>query len=414
MTSIDSGTLVRSIRLAGEELASDETTGGFLAKVGVPSMRGQTPDVEPVHKGRWELRKSVQSALSTDEDEKRHDAAANTVSASNNTTSAARAAAGRGVEARGKEDTLQENNTDQRFEFKIWISAFIPRNVHGSRRISEPSYKKYTMFPFDVPIGRWIDKFGRRIGEEIGSPDITIPLGTRYFITDNREFSDQFNASYRVRSAVEAFRILKCNSSGYTFQHGEQKTSKKFGTSIEFDSKGHYIQEGKHTDKEDNKVLPMFKNVDNLLFRHHLDDKSSNSLVLPSVFGPIQFEVNIAEIWDIKSGKVLFSLSGMVGDFPAFEGYVTFGGETKKLFYKDAFHPKDILINPSGEKLLISEIRLPIEALPLLGKLPNFLKLAYWKHFYSRNFDFVVGPTRSVSGSAEFSIPLCSYPHGTF
>ena len=190
------------------------------------------------------------------------------------------------------------SRAEQIHRFTIWINAFIPGNVSVGRKI--PSGKG-TMISI-----KYIDRL-------IGC-----------FDTDQRGFSSQYSASVRVRAVVTATSKL-----GSERLYGICGLTKKRHC-----KSGKLIKTGKCNPNRSVNIVHKQKSKDHHVYT--LDVHASNPLAFGSKLAPIRMKGNIREQW-FKNGVVRFSLHARVSDFPAFEGYVKFNRQIKRLF---AIQPK--------------------------------------------------------------------------
>ena len=188
----------------------------------------------------------------------------------------------------------------QDHHFTIWVNSFIPSDASSSRPIPNSTGGKRMISIRDFQVDKLIGCFD----------------------TDQRVHSNQFNASFRVRVAVTATEDID-----------SERLFGNCGETIKRD-----CNTGKVTGRRQcnaNKVTERrYRRISQQVHEYKLVATAGNPFVpLSNQFGPIRFNVTIREEW--LDGQVRFTLSGRVGDFPAFAGYVTFDGRTKTLFKID-------------------------------------------------------------------------------
>ncbi|MET7243243.1 hypothetical protein ABZT49_07720 [Methylobacterium sp. EM32] len=137
------------------------------------------------------------------------------------------------------------------------------------------------------------------------------------FGTDNRDFSKKLEESSRVSAMVLA-----------THRVGEHKFYKNCGITIRRDCRtGRQTNSGRCDPAR--AVTTGYKKLSNQAHEYSFLIKEKNPLAPPG--SPyIDAEIKVKEEW--TASAVTFSVSGKVDDFPAYEGYVSFDGETKFLF----------------------------------------------------------------------------------
>ena len=197
-------------------------------------------------------------------------------------------------------------------DFTLWVKAFIPRDVSIAKDIPDGN-------------GTMIPIFHGQLSRVLGC-----------FDTDQRNFSNDFEASARVTATVSS-------TAG-----GESKTGGVCGKTTRRSCKdGTVKKEGSCVGQEAVSIRQV-ANEDGS--REYLITGRAKNPLAPRLAPAIKFSLVVKEVW--LDGQVEFSVGGVVGDFPAFESYVSFEGETRTLFVmppKDGATPVNLVGRPGRE-----------------------------------------------------------------
>lgn len=183
-------------------------------------------------------------------------------------------------------------------EIRLWVNAFIPKTIKGLTRV--------------VPAGTHKGK------TMISGPTLVNDC----FLTDQRTFSDDSKACSRLHGEV----IVSINSDG---KYVIKSHSVRCDETIEVDCEDG-DEECKKSAKTDRLKLTLDakkSTVDTIVISVSM--AANNPCFTPSPDIDIAGEFRV----DLKNRTAAFD--GKVEPFPAFEGYVTFGKKTEKLFTRE-------------------------------------------------------------------------------
>lgn len=176
--------------------------------------------------------------------------------------------------------------------FSVSVRAFIPGDVANARSIPGQS------------------------GTMVSIPLIDNVIGC--FDTDQRGFSNSRSASSRVTATVRATDKLDSHRFGKTCGVTKRRNC---GTG----------QVTHQASCEANKEIKIsHQQISASIHEYQLSASGKNPLVPAAP--RIDFNITVTEEWAWNPRRVVFKIDGKVDDFPAYEGYVTFEGQTQTLF----------------------------------------------------------------------------------
>ena len=320
---VTESSMSRAVCAGGKPVATRCTKGSFSATFKEPSKSNWEVDVVPVKKGKWWVKNSGQKCLV---DGNLYDGISR---GGKQTRSGQMSGRVKGDKTLADDESvaIPAGTTDDPEEsahsFTLWVSAFMPRDVAdkieipGQKAIPKPDRKTMVRLP-------WYS---------------SLLLG--YFDTDQREFSCDWKASSRVKATVCATNRL-----------GSHAFKKHCGPTTRRNLKGTVTKEDTAADKDiriSSKEIGDRDNGADPAYEHRMFASSGNPLI---PFAPhIDFDITVTERWVRNSKSVVFTADGVVDDYPAYEGYVTFDGETKTLFTERAVGTALGLYGPPKRKV---------------------------------------------------------------